>query len=52
MTNWEIYKTAEEQIERHKEWCRRDIEYSNCCNDCRNCFARWAQMPYEEGENK
>lgn len=41
--------TAEEQVERHREWCGHDIDYSHCCNDCRNCFARWAQMPYEEG---
>lgn len=44
--------TAGEQVERHREWCGRDIDYSHCCNDCRNCFARWVQMPYEEGGNK
>ena len=41
--------TAEEQVERHREWCSRATNYSHCCSDCRNCFARWAQMPYEEG---
>lgn len=42
--------SAEEQIERHREWCRRDTDSSYCCNDCRDCFARWAQMPYEAKE--
>lgn len=40
--------TPEEQVDRHREWCRRDNDSSDCCNDCRDCFARWAQMPYTE----
>jgi hypothetical protein len=46
--------TAEEQIDRHREWCNRDNDSSYCCNDCRDCFARWAQMPCEaeEGDAK
>ena len=44
--------TPEEQVERHREWCRHDNDGSRCCIDCRLCFARWAQMPYEEGGAK
>jgi hypothetical protein len=42
--------TAEEQVNRHKEWCDRNtciFTYS-----CRGCFAKWAQMPYESEAEK
>lgn len=42
--------TSEEQEERHDEYCASVI--STCrgvsTRDCIRCFARWAQMPYEE----
>ena len=42
--------TAEEQAERHDKFCASSI--AECggviTNDCIRCFARWAQMPYEE----
>lgn len=41
--------TPEEQVERHDEWCDRD----KCIpKDCTFCFAKWLQMPYEEGGAK
>lgn len=42
--------TAEEQIKRHRKWCKRD----KCLPGipCSVCFAKWAQMPYEEGGAK
>ena len=42
--------TAEEQITRHREWCKSD----NCLPGipCSVCFAKWSQMPYEEGRSK
>lgn len=40
--------TADEQVDRHRDWCIRDNDCSYCCNDCRDCFARWAQ----EGASK
>ena len=51
--------TAEEQIGRHNEYCRHlkdtAARYNfnlDICDDCRYCFAKWAQMPYEEGGKK
>ena len=42
--------TADEQLERHDKFCASSI--AECggviTNDCIRCFARWAQMPYEE----
>ena len=42
--------TVEEQITRHRKWCKSD----NCLPGipCSVCFAKWSQMPYEEGETK
>lgn len=42
--------TAEEQIKRHRKWCKRD----KCSPGipCSVCFAKWAQLPYMEGETK
>ena len=42
--------TAEEQIKRHTKWCRSD----KCSPEipCSVCFAKWSQMPYEEGGAK
>ena len=42
--------TAEEQIKRHRKWCRSD----KCSPGipCSVCFAKWSQMVYEEGETK
>ena len=42
--------TAEEQIKRHRKWCKSD----KCLTGvpCSVCFAKWSQMPYEkEGAN-
>lgn len=43
--------TAEEQVKRHVGWCDR---LNNCSrtHSCRECFAKWAQMSYEEGGAK
>ena len=50
--------TAEEQFERWEVFCAK---YDNDCTGCpcddntctfANCFAKWAQMPYEEGGAK
>ena len=50
--------TAEEQDARHSKWCRRygidgDMEVACAHKDmsCALCALRWAQMPYEKGEN-
>lgn len=45
--------TADEQEERHDEYC---VSAMPTCRgvstrDCIRCFARWSQMPYEEGES-
>ena len=42
--------TAEEQIKRHRKWCKRD----KCLPGipCSVCFAKWAQLPYTEGDAK
>jgi hypothetical protein len=46
--------TAVEQYERHEAYCEKQDMY--CLNDdifnCRMCFTKWAQMPYEEGGSK
>jgi hypothetical protein len=51
--------TAEGQSVRHYEWCRKhgidgDKEVACAHPDmtCSLCVLRWAQMPYEEGEEK
>ena len=37
--------TPEQQKARHDAYCFLDV----CCNySCRECFAKWAQMPYAE----
>ena len=45
--------TADEQYERHEAYCKK--QDMNCLNDdilnCRTCFAKWAQMPYENEGN-
>jgi hypothetical protein len=47
--------TAAEQNLRHGEWCRKhgidgdwDVNCASPDMGCHLCFARWAQMPYEE----
>jgi len=47
--------TAEEQVNRHKEWCvRHACKICMMRYSCRECFAKWAQIPYraEEGGNE
>lgn len=49
--------TAEDQIERWRKFCHKFKK----CDECphmrdgellsHGCFARWSQMPYEEGDN-
>lgn len=43
--------TAEEQAKRHVGWCDR-LNHCSRTHSCRECFAKWAQMPYEEGGEK
>ena len=46
--------TAEEQCIRHAKWCesRADVCLVPKADKCKACFAKWAQMPYEEGGEK
>ena len=39
--------TAEEQAKRHRDWCNSNV--CKCASSCKICFAKWSQMPYEEG---
>ena len=38
--------TALEQVSRHRIWCKCG---GDCAVSCKMCFAKWSQMPYEEG---
>ena len=42
--------TAEEQAKRHRDWCNSNV--CKCASSCKICFAKWSQMPYEEGGAK
>ena len=44
--------TAEEQVRRHLEWCERNAYKCQSTPSCAVCLAEWAQMPYEEGDEK
>ena len=37
---------ALEQVSRHRIWCKCG---GDCAVSCKMCFAKWSQMPYEEG---
>ena len=39
--------TAEEQVKRHRDLCNSNV--CKCAPSCKICFAKWSQMPYEEG---
>ena len=39
--------TVEEQIKRHRNFCNSNV--CKCAPSCKICFAKWTQMPYEEG---
>ena len=41
--------TALEQVSRHRIWCKCG---GDCAVSCKMCFAKWSQMPYEEGGSK
>ena len=41
--------SAEDQLERHEEWCERHRCTSTLC---RLCFARWSQMQYESEKDE
>ena len=42
--------TADEHLVRHRKYClEHDCEP---IESCKLCFARWSQMPYEEGGEK
>ena len=41
--------TALEQVSRHRIWCKCG---GGCAVSCKMCFAKWSQMPYEEGGAK
>ncbi len=44
--------TAEEQTKRHLLYCKSCVCNLKLPYGCAECFARWAQTPYEEeGEN-
>ena len=40
---------ALEQVSRHRIWCKCG---GACAVSCKMCFAKWSQMPYEEGNDK
>ena len=40
---------ALEQVSRHRIWCKCG---GGCAVSCKMCFAKWSQMPYEEGGAK
>ena len=40
---------ALEQVSRHRIWCKCG---GACAVSCKMCFAKWSQMPYEEGGSK
>ena len=44
--------TAEEQYVRHTKWCNKNKDYSCAATMCRECFAKWAQTPYESEVHK
>ena len=39
--------TPEEQAKKHRDWCNSNV--CKCASSCKICFAKWSQMPYEEG---
>ena len=41
--------TALEQVSRHRIWCKCG---GDCAVSCKMCFAKWSQMPYDEGNDK
>ena len=41
--------TPDEQCERHNRWCYHERNKECAAIECVLCFAKWAQMPYEEG---
>ena len=40
---------ALEQVSRHRIWCKCG---GDCAVSCKMCFAKWSQMPYDEGNDK
>lgn len=41
--------TADEQYNRHCKWCKKMRDCSCTQSMCRECYPKWAQMPYESG---
>lgn len=44
--------TPDEQCERHNRWCYHERNKKCAAIECVLCFAKWSQMPYEEGDAK
>ena len=48
--------TPQEQIARHQNYCGNGSGNIRCINDslanCKQCFEKWKQMPYQGGEGK
>ena len=44
--------TADEQVRRHLEWCKRNLYKCHSTPSCAACFAEWAQLSYDEGSAK
>lgn len=42
--------TVDEQYKRFKHWCNKSKDFSCHVSMCAYCFAKWAQMPHQEGE--
>ena len=51
--NCDVYN-PEEMVRRHNSYCGNSRESFSCINSpassCKKCFAKWSQMPYEEGD--
>ena len=41
--------TVQEQYDRHDKYCCNSPHEKTCTSVCIFCYAKWAQMPYEEG---
>lgn len=53
--NCEVY-TLDEMARKHNDYCGNNRGSFYCINspatECKKCFAKWEQMPYEEGDAK
>lgn len=50
MTNRDKFKSTNEALEAHNEWCRGNRELSRrcCMQECYQCFKDWLDLKVEE----